>query len=216
MAKILTFKNLDNKSLDIERLKSRYFNLKENNSELKKIKKYEEKILFELLQLRGNYTMVDAAFEIAEILDYDVNTVLETFIMLQRIEIRGESLEIDERINIKVDLSKKGLKPIEIIAFFKKFYFKTYKFEYKVNYAKDINQVKKLHVNYNDDEILEAIETFITDYNIRYENRKYPFPTIGAFCSWGIERSYSENSSKKAIYYDRYKDKDDDKEFTLF
>lgn len=203
MAKMLIFKNLDNKSLNIEELRGGYFNLKESNFKLKKIKKYEENILFQLLQLRGSYTMEEAAYEIARILEYEVNTVLETFIMLQRIEINGESLEIDERIDIKIDLSKKRLNPTDIIEFFRKVYFKSYNIEYKVNYSKDINQVKKLHINYNDDEILEAIETFIKDYDRKYKNIRYLYPTIGAFCSWGIEKSYAINTIKKVNDYNQ-------------
>lgn len=84
----------------------------------------------------------------------------------------------------ETDKSKKKIAKDYAIYFADK-YKEQYGQAYVINYKRDLSLIKnKLMANFEDDIIIKILDIVIEQYNEKWSNNKYPYPTLSMVCSW--------------------------------
>lgn len=88
----------------------------------------------------------------------------------------------------------------DFINYFCNKYYSVYSTKYIPNYSREGGMVKnKLLKQFNSDTLVAIIDTFIDNYSAKWAKKQYPYPTIGALCSWAANDCLSmiNNSMNK-------------------
>ena len=88
----------------------------------------------------------------------------------------------------------------DFINYFCNKYYSVYSTKYIPNYSREGGMVKnKLLKQFNSDTLVAIIDTFIDNYSAKWARKQYPYPTIGALCSWAANDCLSmiNNSMNK-------------------
>lgn len=88
----------------------------------------------------------------------------------------------------------------DFINYFCNKYYSVYSTKYIPNYSREGGMVKnKLLKQFNSDTLVAIIDTFIDNYSAKWARKQYPYPTIGALCSWAVNDCLSmiNNSMNK-------------------
>jgi len=73
----------------------------------------------------------------------------------------------------------------DVLVYFSKKYEEKYGVPYNISWARETSMVKKkLLTTYDVDLIFKVIETVFEQYDVRWSNKKYQRPTVGALCTW--------------------------------
>lgn len=108
----------------------------------------------------------------------------------------------------------------DFINYFCNKYYSVYSTKYIPNYSREGGMVKnKLLKQFNSDTLVAIIDTFIDNYSAKWAKKQYPYPTIGALCSWAandclsmINNSMNKNT-KTVNNYAIKKNKEDSSNF---
>ena len=108
----------------------------------------------------------------------------------------------------------------DFINYFCNKYYSVYSTKYIPNYSREGGMVKnKLLKQFNSDTLVAIIDTFIDNYSAKWAKKQYPYPTIGALCSWAandclsmINNSMNKNT-KTVNNYAGKKNKEDSSNF---
>lgn len=86
---------------------------------------------------------------------------------------------------VKEEEAEKKKTARDYVSKFKFLFEEKYGFPYVVNYGRDTSQIKKkLMADFEEEDIETIIEYVIENYETKWANTKYPYPTISMICTW--------------------------------
>ena len=117
------------------------------------------------------YTIFDVAPSVEDVRDIDsVEEVVE---------------DVESAKDLPLETEKKPLNARDFAHHFANRYKEVYGKSYVISYKRDLGLIKnKLMKNFEEDEIINIIDTCINEYPTKWANSRYPYPTLGALCGW--------------------------------